>query len=125
LAPRAPLRADQPQLYAQLQAADWTDPQLGLVARAYALAIDVCGCSFRPNGKPFLCHLVGTASIVASWNGPIDEVVCGLVHAVYSHGVCSGDRERGMTDQKRAIVSEAIGDVRGARRRIHTVALEG
>jgi (p)ppGpp synthase/HD superfamily hydrolase len=98
------------QLYAQLQAADWTDPQLELVSRAYELAIDVCGGSFRPNGKPFLCHLVGTASIMASWNGPIDEVVCGLVHSVYSHGVFSDDRERGMTDHKRAIVSEAIGD---------------
>ena len=74
------------QLYGQLGAAGWTEPQLALVASGYELAMEICGASFRPNGKPFMCHLVGTASIVASWVAPVDEVVCGLLHSAYTHG---------------------------------------
>ena len=97
------------QLYAQLDRARWTEPQLALAGRAYDLALRVCGASFRPNGKPFLCHLVGTASILASWPATTDEVICGLVHSVYTHGVFS-DQERGVTEGKRAVVCDAIGD---------------
>jgi hypothetical protein len=97
------------QLYAQLDRAGWTEPQLALAARAYDLALHVCGASFRPNGKPFLCHLVGTASILASWPATTDEVICGLVHSVYTHGVFS-DPKRGVTDAKRTVVRDAIGE---------------
>ncbi len=97
------------QLYAQLRAAGWADHELARVARAYDLAIGVCGASIRPNGKPFLSHLVGTAGIVASWGAGADEVVCGLVHAVYTHGAFADDTP-GVTDQKRTIVRRAVGD---------------
>lgn len=97
------------QLYAQLVAAEWTEPQLALAARGYEQAIEVCGGSCRANGKPFLCHLVGTASILASWGATTEEVVCGLVHSAYSHGAFA-DRRPGMTAAKRAVMREAVGD---------------
>jgi hypothetical protein len=97
------------QLYAQLEHAGWAEPQLALAERAYDLALHVCGASYRPNGKPFLCHLVGTASILASWPATTGEVICGLIHSVYTHGVFS-DPQRGVTDVKRAVVRDAIGE---------------
>jgi (p)ppGpp synthase/HD superfamily hydrolase len=96
------------QLYAQLQRAGWTEPMLARAARGYELALDVCGAAIRPNGKPFLCHLVGTASIVVSWGSGGDEVVCALVHSAYTHGVFADPRP-GMTDEKREAVSQAVG----------------
>lgn len=100
------------QLYADLRARGWDDAALGAVAGAYELALEVCGTSVRPNGKPFLCHLVGTAGVVARW-GSHDEVVCGLVHAVYTHGSFADSRP-GMTEEKRTVVRAAVGDDREA-----------
>ncbi len=97
------------QLYAQLTAAGWDESELELIARGYELVMEVCGATVRPNGKPFLCHLVGTASILVSWHAPTEEVICGLVHSVYTHGVFA-DREPGMTTRKRAVVRGAVGD---------------
>jgi (p)ppGpp synthase/HD superfamily hydrolase len=97
------------QLYAQLQTAGWDEDSIALLGRAYELALSTCGTLVRPNGKPFLCHLVGTASIVSSWRAPGEEVVCGLVHSVYTHGVFA-DVRPGPSDGKRAQVRTAIGE---------------
>lgn len=97
------------QLYSQLGGAGWTDEELSLVGRGYELAISACGASFRPNGKPFVCHLVGTASIVASWRAPVEEVVCALLHSVYTHGVFAGE-PTGLTPAKRAATRDAVGE---------------
>jgi (p)ppGpp synthase/HD superfamily hydrolase len=97
------------QLYAQLGAAGWPEQDLALVARGYELAISACGASFRPNGKPFVCHLVGTASIVASWEAPVEEVVCALLHSLYTHGVFAGE-PAGLTAAKQEAVRDAVGE---------------
>jgi hypothetical protein len=96
------------QLYAQLTAVDCDEQTLAKVARAHDLAIELLGGLIRPNGKPFLCHLVGTASILAAWRCSHGEMIAGLLHAVYSHGDFSGT-PRGMTAAKRAVVHRAIG----------------
>lgn len=97
------------QLYAQLRASGWGDRSLVDLGRAYELAIDVCGAHVRPNGKPFLCHLVGTASIVATWDAPDAEVACALLHSVYTHGSFAAAPPK-MTREKQAIVRAAVGD---------------
>jgi (p)ppGpp synthase/HD superfamily hydrolase len=56
------------QLYRQLR--DRTDADVALVAAAYELALSLFPRSFRATGKPFLCHLVGTASILDSHGAP-------------------------------------------------------
>src|SRR5262249_39327090 len=38
------------------------------------------------SGKPFLAHLVGTASVLVSWRAPVDVAVGGLLHAAYMAG---------------------------------------
>lgn len=60
---RAPLRADEPAAPYPARGRARAELRLGLVARGYELARDVCGSSVRPNGKLFLCHLVGTAQV--------------------------------------------------------------
>src|SRR5438067_10245267 len=64
---------------------------------------------FRPNHKPFLAHLVGTASILATHGADSTTVAAGLLHSAYSHGEF-GDGSRGMTSAKRRTVRRAVGD---------------
>jgi len=53
--------------------------------RAYLLAMDLFGGGFRPCGRPFLDHVVGTAGILAACGFSLRAVVAGLLHAAYTH----------------------------------------
>jgi (p)ppGpp synthase/HD superfamily hydrolase len=97
------------QLYGQLFAANWADADLRRIHAAYGLAMTVFAGHFRPNGKPFLSHLVGVASILAPHGGEASVVAAGLLHSAYSHGEF-GDSGRGMTSAKRRQVCRAVGD---------------
>ena len=100
------------QLYNQLRQV-YVEAELAQAAAAYCLAMEIFGGHFRPNGKPFVCHLIGTASVLASLAVPMPTVLCGLLHAVYSHGDFKGQR-RGLTDRKRKQVRDIVGkDVEG------------
>jgi (p)ppGpp synthase/HD superfamily hydrolase len=63
----------------------------------------------RGSGKPFLAHLVGTASVLASLRARVPLVVTGLLHAVYTHGEF-GNGWRGMSGAKRAEIRRAVGE---------------
>ncbi|MFO1060032.1 MAG: glycosyltransferase [Dongiaceae bacterium] len=88
--PRGPL--DGPfaqtgiQLLNELQAAGLPSADLRLVRRACDIAALLHGDTLRPSGKPFLAHLVGTASVLARYGAPAGVVAAGLLHAAYSHG---------------------------------------
>ncbi|MBN9415211.1 hypothetical protein ABS71_02420 [bacterium SCN 62-11] len=69
------------QLYAQLPPS-----QLPAVAAAYELATQLFSGQFRASGKPFLAHLVGTASILAQLGRSLEEITTGLLHAAYDNG---------------------------------------
>jgi (p)ppGpp synthase/HD superfamily hydrolase len=97
------------QLYGQLFQAHWPDADLRSVQAAYGLAMKVFSGHFRPNHKPFLAHLVGTASILATHGGDAMIVAAGLLHSAYSHGEF-GDGSRGMTSAKRRTVRRAVGE---------------
>lgn len=53
------------QLYNQLQAAGWSELDRARVKGAYALSLRILASRFRPDGKPFTAHGIGTASILA------------------------------------------------------------
>jgi hypothetical protein len=55
---------------------------------------------FRACGKPFLCHTVGTASILLRYRAPLVLVKAGLVHAAYSHGRFPAARRSRSAQQK-------------------------
>jgi (p)ppGpp synthase/HD superfamily hydrolase len=97
------------QLYNQLDEGGYSPGDLARVHRAYALALQLFTGSFRGSGRPFLSHLVGTASVLAWIRAPIAVVTAGLLHSAYSHGEF-GNYWRGMSDAKRARVREAVGE---------------
>jgi hypothetical protein len=79
------------------------------VARVYQVATHLFTGQFRASGRPFLAHLVGTASILAEHGAAPDLVVAGLVHAVYEQGRFATGR-RGATRRKRARIRAVAGD---------------
>lgn len=73
------------QLFNQLRTV--IDPQgLALISRTYDLIIELFAGVFRASGKPFVSHLVGTSSILASMRLDSDVLAAGLAHAVYEQG---------------------------------------
>ena len=97
------------QLYEQLFGLGYTCAQLGLVAAAYDLTLSLFSALFRPEGKPFVNHLIGTASILAQHGAPFSMVIAGLLHASYSYGEF-GSLRLGVTPGKRHRVRAVIGE---------------
>jgi hypothetical protein len=104
--PHAQTRA---QLFEELSAKGYASSQLQEVAAAYDLALSLFSTLLRPGGKPFLNHLIGTASILARHGAACTVVVAGLVHAAYTFGVFSSEPP-GVTPRKRRRVCGAIGE---------------
>jgi hypothetical protein len=104
------LRAAQTNLglYQQLHDAGWTEADLVLARDAYLLAMRLFSDRFRANGKPFVAHLVGTASILAMVGARPAIVIAGLLHAVYANGVFP-DGFAGVSDSHRSIVRKTSG----------------
>ncbi|MEO1348880.1 MAG: DUF6817 domain-containing protein [Cyanobacteria bacterium J06635_15] len=80
------------QLFNQLQALNYSEADLVCINRAYNLTARSFSGYYRGSGKPFLAHLIGTASILASVKAPIETVAAGLLHAIYNFGRYTGDR---------------------------------
>lgn len=97
------------QLYNQLRELGYPAADLSLAHRAHALAMELFIGAFRGSCRPFLAHLVGTASVLAWLRAPIAVVAAGLLHSAYSHGEF-GNYWRGMSEAKRRRVRAAVGD---------------
>lgn len=97
------------QLYNQLIAAGCSEAELSRVRDAYQLAIRVFTGHFRADGKPFVSHLVGVASILAAHGQSTDLIAAGLLHSIYTLGEL-GDGSRGMDPAKRQRVRDAVGE---------------
>ena len=74
------------QLYNQLLEVGFDDADLVVVRRAYRTAAEIFAGWVRPEGRPFICHLVGVASVLAKLGEPVPVICAGLLHSVYSHG---------------------------------------
>jgi (p)ppGpp synthase/HD superfamily hydrolase len=74
------------QLYGQLLAAERPAQTVMLMARCYEAAMGLFADRFRANGKPFLAHGVGTASILLAHGAPVAVAGAGLLHAAYEQG---------------------------------------
>jgi (p)ppGpp synthase/HD superfamily hydrolase len=97
------------QLYNQLSELGYSAADLERIHRGHALAMQLFTGSFRGSGRPFLAHLVGTASVLARLRAPIAVVTAGLLHSAYSHGEF-GNYWRGMSRVKRGRVRAAVGE---------------
>jgi (p)ppGpp synthase/HD superfamily hydrolase len=96
------------QLYRQLAGEGYAAAEIESVAGAYEVGLRLFPGTYRGSGKPFLAHLVGTASVLASLHQRTPLVVTGLLHAVYTHGEF-GNGWRGMSAPKRAEIRRAVG----------------
>ena len=96
------------QLYQQLRELGWDGSELAAVARCYELAMVVVAGQYRSNGRPFVSHLSGTASVVAASGGGAVLVKTALLHSVYFESEW-GDGRRGATEKRRGITREVAG----------------
>ena len=60
---------------------DRTPAEIDEVLSGYELACELFSGIFRGSGKPFLAHVIGTASIVAALSAPANLVNAALLHA--------------------------------------------
>jgi hypothetical protein len=97
------------QLYNQLRRRGLEREELVLVHHAYELLTSLYSGYYQGDGKPFVAHGIGVASILAELEQPADIVAMGLVHGVYGNGDF-GDGERGPTPRHRALVRDAVGE---------------
>lgn len=97
------------QLYGQMIADGWSEGSLARTRAAYDVARQLFSDAYRPSHKPFVCHLVGTASAAARWRCPEAIVLAGLLHSAYLYGDFR-DGERGPTARRRRFLVDTIGD---------------
>lgn len=102
------------QLYAQLLEAGTGVDQVAFVRDGYALAARLFAGQLRPEGRPFLCHVVGVASILAMSGAAPETIVAGLLHSAYSHGdfgFGKGQLSRGARDEVAGVVGPQVEEV--------------
>jgi hypothetical protein len=58
---------------------------LALIASAWPVAHVLMDGGYRPCGRPFVDHLVGTASVLVRYDFRADIVAAGLLHTAYTH----------------------------------------
>jgi hypothetical protein len=96
------------QLYRQLVDQGLAPSNLAAVHRAYDLAASLFAGVYRASGKPFVAHLVGTASLLAAQGAPSRLVTAGLLHSAYLMG-SFGDGPPGRTPRRQERLVEAVG----------------
>jgi hypothetical protein len=89
------------QLLNQLIKAGYNSSGLNFVFDAYQYCIELCD-GFQPCGKPFITHLIRTASILVELNQEVSIIVAGLLHSVYGFGDF-GDGSRGIASWKQEV----------------------
>jgi hypothetical protein len=98
------------QLYNQLRERGASVEELVLARRAYELGAELWSGYYQGDGKPFVAHTVGVASLVAELDQPIEFVAVGLVHNVYANGDFGEGISNKVTPARRRVVREALGE---------------
>jgi len=63
----------------------YTRNELATIANAYHLAHILMDGGYRPCGRPFINHVVGTASVLVRYGFRSEVVAVGLLHSAYTH----------------------------------------
>ena len=97
------------QLRRQLVALDYSERDVARVDTAYQLGVALFSAQYRASGKPFIAHLVGTASILASHHAAADTLIAGLLHATFMTGDFGFHPGRRRSRRQRAWLRQHIG----------------
>ncbi len=98
------------QLYNQLRKKGLSLDDLVLVHRAYELSTTLYSGYIQGDGKPFIAHGVGVASILAELGQPAAILAVGVLHNVYGNGDFGDARGPGPTIARRRLVRDAVGE---------------
>lgn len=63
----------------------YDEKELGRIAQAYRLMQSYMNACYRPCGRPFINHLVGTAGVLVRYGFKIEIVLAGMMHTIYTH----------------------------------------
>jgi len=96
-----------PQLFCQLIGAGMDRQSLAVVRQAIWLGANQTAGLLRGSGKPFACHLVGVASLVAEVRLNTTAIVAALIHAMYQERVPFGP---GPVDWRRGALRKQFGN---------------
>jgi (p)ppGpp synthase/HD superfamily hydrolase len=96
------------QLFQQMRSRGYSRDEVAMVAKAYGVAARLFANRFRPCGRPFVAHLVGSSAVLVWLKAPIQMVVAELLHAAYQEGDFPNSLE-GMTPRKREALTAEIG----------------
>jgi hypothetical protein len=97
------------QLYNQMLSQGRSIEELAQAKSAYDLASLIYSGHYQADGKPFVSHTVGVASILSQLGMPIDVIAFGLVHNVYGNGDFGDGRQHRSTPARRLRVRQAVG----------------
>ena len=98
------------QLYNQLRLQGRSPDDLALIRRCYELSVQLYSGAFQGDGKPFVAHTTGVASIVAQLG--ISSVVVGAacIHNIYGNGNFGDGQSEIASPRRRRFVADAVGD---------------
>lgn len=103
-----PIAQTNLQLYKQMIRSGYSEMDLQLSQQAYLLAGKITGCILRGSGKPFACHLVGTASVAVECGMDSRYIAAALLHAVYQERIPFPEAET--LSQRRAYINQQFGE---------------
>ena len=98
------------QLYRQMNQCGYRAEDRERVASAYRFLMPMFAGVYRGSEKPFISHLLGTASILVALSVPVELVLAGLLHAVYMAGDFGFEPGTRKTKRKRQCVRDLAGE---------------
>jgi (p)ppGpp synthase/HD superfamily hydrolase len=96
-------------LYRQMRFLGYGAESLRLARDSYSLVRGPFAGHYRACGKPFVCHLVGTASIIASLESDPELISAALLHSVYEPFFQFGNN-RGSARLTPDVIRDAVGE---------------
>lgn len=97
------------QLREQLLDLDYSVADIDVLMHVYDLAVPMFSGQYRASGKPFINHLVGTASVLVSRRAPTTLLIAALLHAAYMTGDFGFHAGRRQSRRQRAMVRKLVG----------------
>jgi (p)ppGpp synthase/HD superfamily hydrolase len=96
------------QLFNQLAECAYSMTEIEYVRDSYVFAMPLFSGQYRPSGKTFIAHAVGTASVLATFRAPAHLLAAAILHSAYTLGVW-GTLRRSIDERKRNRLRKAIG----------------